>query len=74
MGRLLGGEKESHSQSPAMETMLAKLSPLSAADANATHRSDHHHDNEVLNRWGVPYLSLLNNSILRSAFIAVPCN
>ena len=50
MGRLLGGEKESHSQSPAMETMLAKLSPLSAADANATHRSDHHHDNEVLNR------------------------
>ena len=50
MGRFLGGEKENHSQSPAMETMLAKLSPLSADDVNATHRSDHHRDNEGLNR------------------------
>ncbi len=50
MGRLLGGGKESHSQSPAMETVLANLSPLSADDANATHRSDHHLNNEVLDR------------------------
>ena len=46
MGRLLGSGK-SHSQSPAMETLLANLSPLSADDANATHRSDHHLNNEV---------------------------
>jgi len=49
MGRFLGGSgKESQSQSHAMETLLASLKPLSAEDATATHRSDHHIDNNAV--------------------------
>jgi hypothetical protein len=50
MGRLLGNGKESQSQSPAMQTLLVNLKPLSAAAevANATHRSDHHVDNDAV--------------------------
>ena len=44
MGRLLGNGKESRGLSPAMESLLANLSPLPADDVNATHRSDHHID------------------------------